>query len=153
MFTRESQANQAARISGHEINIFSAHTLGGNNQIAFVLAIFIIHQDDHLALTNIVDDFFCGIQFHNYSGLLLLSVLTCSAHAESACSRHHSARSDNHLFTFNAAQQVRQEICFTDLNAVGTKQVVGSRQMKIKVGQQEIIDIFISWQFSIIFRA
>ena len=59
------QADQAARIGRHEIYVFCAHALGGNDQIAFVFAVFIIHQYHHLALANIVDDFFYRIQFHS----------------------------------------------------------------------------------------
>ena len=53
----QGQANQAPAVFGHEIDVFRAHMLGGHDQITFVFPVFIIHQDDHFTLTDIVDDF------------------------------------------------------------------------------------------------
>ena len=62
----KSKADQASRISCHEVNIFGANTLGSNNEITFVLSIFIVHQYHHLSLANVVDDLFYRIQLHNF---------------------------------------------------------------------------------------
>jgi hypothetical protein len=68
----ESKANQATRIGRHKINIFGAHTLGGNNEITFVLSIFIVHQYHHLSLADVVDDLFYRIQLHIFFKLFLI---------------------------------------------------------------------------------
>jgi hypothetical protein len=68
----ESKADQAARIGRHKVNIFGAHTLGGNNKITFVLSIFIVHQYHHLSLADIVDDLFYRIQLHIFFKLFLM---------------------------------------------------------------------------------
>jgi hypothetical protein len=69
----ESKADQATRISRHEVNIFGAYTLSGNNEITLVLSIFIVHQYHHLSLANVVDDLFYRIQLHNFFKLFLNS--------------------------------------------------------------------------------
>ena len=57
-FGRQRQANEPTAMSGHEVDIFRTHHAGGHQQVTFVLAILIIHDDDHLAISNILDDFF-----------------------------------------------------------------------------------------------
>ena len=67
----KSKAYQTTCIGRHEINIFGTHTLSGNNEIALVLSVFIVHQYHHLSLANVVDDFFYRIQLHNFSKLFV----------------------------------------------------------------------------------
>ncbi|MCY1435457.1 hypothetical protein D9M71_515540 [compost metagenome] len=57
-------ADQATGVLGHEVDVFGAHGLGGHDQVAFVLAVFVIHQDDHLALTNVLEQFFDAVECH-----------------------------------------------------------------------------------------
>ena len=45
----ERQADQATSVLGHEIDVFRRAVAGSENEVAFVLAILIIHDDDHLA--------------------------------------------------------------------------------------------------------
>ena len=40
--------------------------LGSHDDIAFVFAIFVIHQDDHLALLDVFDYFSGAIKCHKY---------------------------------------------------------------------------------------
>src|SRR5208283_1449484 len=49
------EANQTAAILGHEIDQFRRDFFGGEGQIAFVFAIFIVHHDDHTAGANLLD--------------------------------------------------------------------------------------------------
>src|SRR5271166_503351 len=49
------QANQPAAILGHEIDQFRGNFFGGESQIAFVLAILIVHHHDHAAGANLLD--------------------------------------------------------------------------------------------------
>ena len=57
-------ADQATAVASHEVDVLGLAGLGGHDQVAFVLAVFVIHQDDHLAGANIFDQFFDAVQFH-----------------------------------------------------------------------------------------
>src|SRR5439155_18729660 len=46
---RQRQADQPAAVLGHEVDGFRRDFLGGESQIAFVLAVFIVHYDHHAA--------------------------------------------------------------------------------------------------------
>jgi hypothetical protein len=54
------QADQAARMPGHEVNDFRRHLLGSTHQIAFVLAIFVVNNDDHATVADVGDGLFDG---------------------------------------------------------------------------------------------
>ncbi len=43
------QADQATSVLGHEVDGFGSDLFGGERQIAFVLAIFVVDDDDHSA--------------------------------------------------------------------------------------------------------
>ena len=55
---------------GHKIDMLRRTMLGGDDEITFILAIFIVHDDDHLAFANVVDQFLCGIKSHRNGGLM-----------------------------------------------------------------------------------
>ncbi len=74
---RERQTNEAARIGRHKIDIGRSDAFGRDNQVAFVLAIFVVHKDDHFALANVFDDFFDCIQFHDV-GIISLELIVNS---------------------------------------------------------------------------
>ena len=57
---RQRQADQTTAIAGHEINILGAHPGSRHDEITLILAVFVIHQDHHLALTDIFDDLFAA---------------------------------------------------------------------------------------------
>ena len=63
-FLAEREADQAAAMAGHEVDRFGRHLLGGDRQVAFILAILVVHQDDHLALTEVFENFLDCVQFH-----------------------------------------------------------------------------------------
>lgn len=75
-FFCEGQANQAARMPGHEINDFRRGFFGSADKVAFIFAIFIIDDDDHATVTNFGGGFFDGGKWHsqlvNRSGLGVL---------------------------------------------------------------------------------
>ena len=52
----QGQTDQATRVLDHEIDRFGRDVLGGDDDVAFVFAIFLVDQDDHLAGTNVGDD-------------------------------------------------------------------------------------------------
>ena len=46
-FFGHGQADQAASVLGHEVDGFGSDLFRGEREIAFVLAIFVVHHDDH----------------------------------------------------------------------------------------------------------
>jgi hypothetical protein len=46
---RQRQADQAAAEAGHEVDGLGRDMVGGQHQVAFVLAVFLVDQDDHAA--------------------------------------------------------------------------------------------------------
>jgi len=52
---RHRNADQTAAVFGHEIDRFGRHLFGEHDKIALVLAIFVIHDDNDLALPEILD--------------------------------------------------------------------------------------------------
>ena len=64
----ERQADQAAAMSGHEVDGFRRNLLGRDGEIAFVFAIFIIHHDKDLALPEIFNRFRDGSKMHAIVG-------------------------------------------------------------------------------------
>src|SRR5262249_5178345 len=55
---RHREADQAAPVACHEVDRFWRHLLGRNRQIALVLAICIVDNDDHAAGANRLDGVF-----------------------------------------------------------------------------------------------
>ncbi len=60
----EGQADQTASVTRHEIDRLRGDRLGGHQQVAFVLPVLIIHDDNHLTLAYILDDFFGAVESH-----------------------------------------------------------------------------------------
>jgi uncharacterized protein (DUF608 family) len=59
---RERQADQAAAETGHEVDSLGADMVGGQHQIAFVLSVFFIYQDDHASGAHVCNDVFNGLE-------------------------------------------------------------------------------------------
>ena len=56
------RANQAAAVLGHEVDGLLARVFRGHDQIAFVLAVGVVHDDDHPAIPQVLDHCFDGIK-------------------------------------------------------------------------------------------
>jgi len=56
----ERKANQAAAMLGHEIDSVGRDFFGGHGEVAFVFAVLIVNEDDHVSLADIFDGFFDG---------------------------------------------------------------------------------------------
>src|SRR5690606_37549519 len=68
-------ADQAAGEAGHEVDVLGGDAFGGDDDIAFVLAVLVIHEDDHLAGADVFDQFFGGIERHRgVSSILQVAV-------------------------------------------------------------------------------
>ena len=46
------------------IIVLAVLSFRGDNQVALVFAVLIVHDDDHAPLTQVLDDFFSGVQCH-----------------------------------------------------------------------------------------
>jgi hypothetical protein len=56
----ERQADQAAPVGGHEVDRIGRHHLRGDDQVAFVLAVLVVDQDEHPAVAGFLDDLLDG---------------------------------------------------------------------------------------------
>ena len=54
----QRQTDQAAAVDRHEIDDLRRHLLGRTDEIALILAVFVIDDDDHPAVANILDGLF-----------------------------------------------------------------------------------------------
>ena len=53
--TGQGQADQAAPVTGHEIDGIGRRHLARNDEIALIFAILVIHQDEHAAIARLFD--------------------------------------------------------------------------------------------------
>ena len=51
----EGQADEAAAVAGHEVDGFGSDIFGGQREVAFVFAVFVVHDDDHAAGLDLGD--------------------------------------------------------------------------------------------------
>ncbi len=56
-FRRECEADQPAAVLGHEIDGVRRRHLRGDDEVALVLALLSIHQDEHAAVARVLDHF------------------------------------------------------------------------------------------------
>src|SRR5690242_21592824 len=54
----ERKADQTTPVRRYEIDRFGSDFLGRHAKIAFVLAVFVIHENDHSATSDFIDGFF-----------------------------------------------------------------------------------------------
>jgi hypothetical protein len=59
---RQGETDQPTGVSGHEIDGLGRHVLGGNDKIAFILAIFIIDEDDKFSILNVSNGVFDAVK-------------------------------------------------------------------------------------------
>ena len=52
---RERQADEAAAVLGHEVDRLGGDELGGHGQVALVLAVLVVADDDHAARTQVLE--------------------------------------------------------------------------------------------------
>jgi hypothetical protein len=63
----EGEADQTPGMLGHEIDGMRGHLFRRNDEVAFIFPVFIVHQDDELALFDVADGVFDTIEraWHN----------------------------------------------------------------------------------------
>ena len=61
---RHGQAHEAAAVMGHEVDGFGGRKLGGHGEVALVLPVLVVDQDDHLAFLDFGDRFFNRAKSH-----------------------------------------------------------------------------------------
>ena len=78
---RQRQANQPAPEFRHEVDGFRRHFLRRHRQVAFILAVFVVHQDDHASGANVFQRLFHRRKWHFVRGhFRLLAVALFRAH-------------------------------------------------------------------------
>jgi len=60
----EGQAYEPPSVLGHEIDVAGAHELRRHGEVALVLTVFVVHEDDHPALEQFLYRFFYGARRH-----------------------------------------------------------------------------------------
>ena len=65
----QRQADQAATEACHEVDGFGGDMVGGQHQVAFVLAVFLVHQDHNAAGPHVGNDVLHGGDGHRGQGL------------------------------------------------------------------------------------
>ncbi len=60
----QRQADEAAAFAHHEVDVLGPHFFGGHDEIAFVLAIFVVDDDDHAARAYLVENLGNGREAH-----------------------------------------------------------------------------------------
>jgi hypothetical protein len=63
---RQAQADQAARMARHEIDVLGPHLARGHDQIALVLAVLVIEDHDHAAGGDVGEDLGDGGEGHGW---------------------------------------------------------------------------------------
>src|SRR5207244_5146209 len=63
-FGRQGQADQASPVHGHEVDGFGGDLLGRHDEVAFIFAVFVIHQAGHAAVSDVRNGAFNGVKFH-----------------------------------------------------------------------------------------
>ena len=66
LFLGKRQADQAPSPGGHEVDGLRGDQFRGHGQVTLVLAVLVIHQDDHLALPDVFKRFFNGGYGHGF---------------------------------------------------------------------------------------
>lgn len=51
----EGETDQTAAVDRHEIDGFGGNGIGGDGKVAFVLAVFVVDDDDHFAVAEIAN--------------------------------------------------------------------------------------------------
>src|SRR5215217_4341135 len=61
---RHRQADQTTTVGGHEVDVIRGYEFGGHGQVALVLTVLVVTNDDHLALLDVLDDLLYGTKRH-----------------------------------------------------------------------------------------
>src|SRR5207245_9064368 len=68
----QGQADQASPVHGHEVDGVGRDLLGGHDEVAFIFSVFVIHQDDHAAISDVSNGVFNRVKFHGFSTKVLI---------------------------------------------------------------------------------
>ena len=58
----QRQADQAAPVARHEVDVLGTDELRRNHQVALVLAVLVVHDDDHPAMPDVLQQLVDRIQ-------------------------------------------------------------------------------------------
>ena len=71
-FQGDGCAEHATGMLEHEVYLFGGDLLSGDDQVAFVLAVFVIDNDHELASSEVLNGFLYGVQFRLFCHVLYL---------------------------------------------------------------------------------
>ena len=77
-FARQRQADQTSAKFGHEVDGFGRDVVGGEDEVAFVFAVFFIDQDDHAASAHVGNNIFNGGNQGGHQSVAGWVELSCS---------------------------------------------------------------------------
>ncbi len=60
----QRQANEAASVHRHEVDDLRRHLFGGDGKVALVLAVLVVHYDEHAPRARFLDGFGNGSKWH-----------------------------------------------------------------------------------------
>ena len=86
----QREADQAAAVLGHEVDRVGRRHLGGDDEIALILAVLVVDQDEHAAVARLVDDLL-GARHHAARCRWRGISRACRACRRSGSSRHRRA--------------------------------------------------------------
>ena len=52
---------------GHEVDGLGRDLFSRHDEVAFIFAVFVIHQDDHATISDVCDGTFDRVKFHGFS--------------------------------------------------------------------------------------
>jgi hypothetical protein len=55
-FLGQGEADQSAAVTRHEVDVFRTRMHGGHHEVAFVFAVFVVHQNDHATAFYLVNN-------------------------------------------------------------------------------------------------
>lgn len=61
-------ADESAAVGGHEVDDLGGDVSGGGDEVAFVFAVFVVHDDDEFAFLDVGDGFGDGVEFCFHDG-------------------------------------------------------------------------------------
>ena len=80
-FVGDRDADEAAPVGGHEVDGFGGDFFGGHDEVAFVLTVFVVGDDDHAPGAEFGEDVFDGVKLWSFGHWveLVLPVLPVTA--------------------------------------------------------------------------
>jgi hypothetical protein len=73
---RQRETDQPTSMVGHEIDGVRRHVLGRHNEVTFILAIFVIDEDDKFPLLDVLDGIFDAMKRNRHNSNAACLIVT-----------------------------------------------------------------------------